>query len=352
MTEAKFNAAMLTLARCARDLTQAEAARESGVTQALISKIENNLISTPSEDVVQAFADALKFPVEFFYQNERALGFPHFHHRKRSRLGVKVLNRIEADINIKRQHIIRLLKSYETNISRPIPQIDLENINSTPAKLAEKMREYWVMPRGPVQNMVELIESAGGIVILCDFGTSLLDGISFRLADLPPLFFMNKNVPADRFRFSLAHELGHMIMHNIPEDDDTLERQADEFAGAFLMPPQEVRPYLVDASIAKLARAKPYWLVSIKALIRRSYELKLITPHQYKMLCIEYNKAGYASGEPLPLEYEQPTMVGKMIDHHIQALNYTPKELSKILLLQEEEFCQHYIPQPKIRLIK
>jgi Zn-dependent peptidase ImmA (M78 family)/transcriptional regulator with XRE-family HTH domain len=345
-----FNADMLLLARGAREMTQAEAATSSGITQAMLSKVENRLVQ-PSGEVAMKLAKTLGFPVEFFYQEERAHGFPHFHHRKRNKLGAKTLDKIHALINIRRQHIVKLLRSYEAKIDRPIPLIDLDEKGFTPVDVARMMREYWMLPRGPIDSVIAVIEGAGGIVIVSDFGTALLDGISFRMPGLPPIFVMNKNVPGDRFRFSLAHELGHMIMHNIPDNDEAMEGHADEFASAFLAPGAEVRPHLMPPAIAKFARAKLYWKVSIKFLIRRAYDLKLMTPHQYKVLNIDYSKAGYNSGEPNPIPLEQPSLIGKVIQFHMKELGYTASDLASLLLMEEGEFHQTYLPRRSLELI-
>ncbi len=341
---ANFNAAMLQLARSARSLTQEEVANKSGVTQALLSKIENRLVETPSPEVVASISRALGFPTSFFYQRNDVLGLSHFHHRKRSKLGAKPLGRIHAITNIRRIHIERLLNSWEKESSKPIPQIDIDQDGLNPSQLAARMREYWLAPRGPIANLVDLVESAGGIIVLSDFGTALLDGISFRIPGLPPLFFMNSQAPGDRFRFSLAHELGHMIMHTVPDDDERMERQADEFAAAFLMPAQDIRPYLSTASLSKFGRIKPLWRVSIKSLIKRSHDLRLITNHQYKMLNIEYNKAKYGSGEPYPIELEKPRLLHRLVQHHLEVLGYSVAELAKMLCVNEPDFARAYLP--------
>lgn len=336
-----FNADMLRLARDSRAFTQADLAKAAGVTQALVSKIENGLIGTPSEEVVQKLSHAVNLPTDFFFQTERMVGFPHFHYRKRAKLGAKVLANIGAIINIKRQHIAKLLRSYEQAPSKPIPQLDLDETGLTPEKIAERMREYWLLSRGPIKDLVELIEEAGGIVILCRFGTALLDGISLRAEGLPPLFFMNRDVPGERFRFSLAHELGHMIMHSTPGEEDKMEEEAHRFAAAFLMPASDIKPYLVTPKLSAFGRVKAYWKVSIKALIRRAHELKTMTDSQYRWLCVQYSKT-FKLGETGELGLETPHKLRGMVEYHLRELGYSIGELAKLLMVKPDELEKAY----------
>lgn len=347
----KFNPDMLRLARDAREATQADLAIWSGVTQALISKIENRL-TVPSADVVEKIALALRLPVSFFMQEERTIGFPPFHYRKRVRLGAKALARIGAWINIRRQHIAKLLCSYEVKSGKPIPQYDLDETGLTPEQIAERLRSYWLLPRGPVESMVQLIEKAGGIVVPCRFDTNLLDAVSFRSADLPPLFFMNRDMPGDRFRFSLAHELAHVVMHNIPGDDQEMEEEADRFAASFLMPATDIRPYFKEMKISSIGRLKPYWKVSIKALIKRAYDLKLMTDHQYKMLNIQYNTAFKQGETPFEFPQEQPSTLRGAVSYHLENLGYSPQELAKSLYLADDDTQVIYGDGPKLRVVK
>lgn len=346
----KFNADMLQLARDARELTQSELAGASGVTQALVSKLEHGLITEPSEDVVASLSSTLRFPVEFFYQQDRAVGFPHFHYRRRARMGKKELARIEAIINIRRQHLVKLLRSYEEPVAKPIPQIDLDGSGTTPEKVAERMRAYWMLPRGPVKNLVELVEQAGGIVIANNFKTTLLDGVSFRSEGLPPLFFINKDMPPDRARFSLAHELGHMILHAVPDDDAVMEAQAHRFAAEFLMPAADIRPYLKDPKLSNFARIKGFWHVSIKALIKRAYDLRMLTDYQYKSLNIQYNKV-YGGTEPQQFEHETPMRLRYIVRYHLEKLGYTIGELAKLLCFHEDDLSRVYLGRPRLSVV-
>jgi Zn-dependent peptidase ImmA (M78 family) len=346
-----FNPDMLKLARDAREVTQAELAMQTGLSQALISKMEHGLISEPGSEAIAVIANELRFPEHFFFQQERAVGFPHFHYRKRAKLGAKALARIGALLNIKKQHVSKLLRSYEQQPLKPIPQIDLDEFGLTPDRVAERVRAFWMIPRGPVQNIVEIIEQAGGIVVNVSFGTNLMDGISFRSEGLPPIFVMNKDVPGDRYRFSLAHELGHMIMHGLPEDDEKMEDEAHRFAAAFLMPADDIRPYLSSPKLNSLGRVKAFWRVSIKALIRRSNDLNLITPYQYKSLNIEYSRA-FKGGEPVPVQIEKPTRLQSIVIYHKESLGYSLQDLGTMLAAHPDEIENEYYGEKRgLRLI-
>jgi Zn-dependent peptidase ImmA (M78 family)/DNA-binding XRE family transcriptional regulator len=346
-----FNRAMFSVARAARGFTQAELAKAASVTQALISKLEAGLTVDPTEETVAALASALRVPVSFLMSPERPHGMPQFHYRKRAKLGRRALEMIEAQINIRRIHAARLLRGYEVDADR-FPVIDLVALEWTPQQAAERIRALWMLPRGPIDDLTEAVERAGAIVVQIDFGTSLLDALSFRLPGLPPLIFMNSNVPGDRYRFTLAHEIAHLIIHNHPETDEQMETQADQFAAALLMPPKEIRPYLTSPSLGSLARVKPFWKVSIKALIVQCERLKMITPNQYTGLMVNYSKAGYGRGEPFPIPVEKPSTLSAALEYHLSALGYSTEELAELLLMERGEFEETYTPRPRLRLVK
>ncbi len=345
-----FNRAMLEVARSAQGFTQSELARQAGVTQALISKLESGLTADPSDETVEAIAAALKVPVIFLQSNERPHGMPQFHYRKRAKLGRKALDKIEAHINIRRIHTARLLRSYEVS-SDGFPSIDLDSKGWTAQQAAEHIRGLWLMPRGPVENLTEFVERAGAIVIQIDFGTRLLDALSFRIPGMPPLIFMNSDMPGERYRFTLAHEVAHLLLHNAPETDEDMESQADEFAGELLMPAKEIRPYLKNPSLGSLARIKPYWKVSIKALIYQCSRHKMIMPNQYTGLMVNYSKAGYSRGEPFPMPVEKPTVLDAALTYHLSDLRYSIEEVASLLMMEVDQFKDTYCVRPRLRLV-
>lgn len=344
----KFNHHMMTLARDARAMTQADLAETLGFGQGTLSKYETGF-SEPPHEFVEQLADVLGFPPSFFYEPGRPYGLPPFHYRRRKKLSAKALSRIVAEMNIRRLHLTKMLVSFQRRMNTFIPEIDPDEYRGkskgrlTPDDAARVVREMWMLPSGPIPNMVELLEDNGGVVIPCDFGTDLLDAMSQRIDGMPVLFFVNVHAPTDRLRHTLAHELGHMVLHTITlKSDEEMEDDADAFAGAFLLPADEIRPQLRRFDLRQLANLKGYWKVSMTAIAVRADRLKLITPYQSKMFWIEMSKLGYRKREPNEPPREHPKLLRQMISFHMKKLGYSVAEMSRLLHLQVPEFREMY----------
>lgn len=343
---------MLTLARESRGYTQAELAVAADFGQGTLSKYETGVLQPP-DAAVSVLSRALSYPEPFFFQHGHPYGFPPFHYRKRKKLSAKALGRIVAEMNIRRMHVQKLSLSYSERGNRFIPEIDMDEFQGSSRNrpdvesVARTIREAWMLPNGPVENMVELIEENGGIVIPCDFGNDLIDAMSQRIDGLPVLFFVNAHAPSDRLRLTLAHELAHMVLHTVAfKDDDEMEREADQFAGAFLLPADEIRGQLRRFDLRHLANLKSYWKVSMAAIAMRASSLNLITPYQTKMFFIEMNKLGYRKREPNEPPKETPSKLKRMIEYHQRVLDYSESDMSSLLCMTPNEFNAMYRPEP------
>ena len=129
----------------------------------------------------------------------------------------------------------------------------------------------WRMPIGRVRGLASWVESAGCLIIEHDFGTERVDGLS-QWVDDHPLLFINRTVPTDRKRLTIAHELGHLCLHTHEVGED-VEGEANRFAAEFLMPAEVIKPQLRNISLGRLIDLKRLWGVSMQALIERAYTL-------------------------------------------------------------------------------
>jgi Zn-dependent peptidase ImmA (M78 family) len=360
----RVNHHMVTLARDARGVMQDELAERARIGQGTLSKYENGVLDVP-DHFVPVLSQALRYPREFFYQLGRPYGFPPFHYRKRKKLSAKALGRIVAEMNIRRMHIAKLARSFDLKTNRFIPEIDMDEYQGGSRRrpdiedIARSVRELWMLPRGPVSNLMELIEENGGIVIPCDFQTDLIDAMSQRIDGMPVLFFVNINSPSDRVRYTLAHELGHMILHTVTvKDDEEMENEADHFAGAFLLPADEIKVQLRRFDLRHLANMKGHWKVSMQAIAYRADRLQLITPYQNKMFWIEMSKLGYRKREPNEPPKEVPGLLRRMVNFHQRHLGYSVPDLAQLLCLGIDEFQAMYAPsvlatsrKPTLRIV-
>ena len=185
-----FNPEMLILAREAEGLTQSALALLLSVQQGTISKMEAGLLS-PSEDTMEKLATALNAPKSFFFQADRVFGFNStvFFHRKREALPDKVLRKLHAFMNLTRMRVERLLRSIAA--SPPMfRQLSLDEYKSA-EEVACLARSMWMLPAGPIRNVTETIENAGGIVVRFDFCTRQIDAVSEWVPGFPPIFLVN-----------------------------------------------------------------------------------------------------------------------------------------------------------------
>jgi Zn-dependent peptidase ImmA (M78 family) len=336
-----FNPEMLILARGAAGLSQADLAREMGWSQGKASKVENGLIELTNEECERlAF---LNYPANFFKSPGLPEGFGSCctFHRKRMTTPIRAIDQLHDQINIRRIQIARLLKS--AKLAPPsFPRMDVDEFES-PSIIARHVRATWKMPRGRIKSLVQAIEAAGGIVVQCDFPTPKIDAVSQLSQSMPPIFFLNRAAPVDRWRRSLAHELGHIVMHAAGPSLNA-EDEAEEFASEFLMPDsEELRRDLQDISIRSAAALKLKWRVSMQSLIMRAYHLGMIKQSRYRSLFVRLSQLGYRKLEPHPLEGECPIQVRQLIDLHLHELGYSDDDLAKTMLCTVNRFRAEYM---------
>jgi Zn-dependent peptidase ImmA (M78 family)/transcriptional regulator with XRE-family HTH domain len=351
-----LNHEMIVLAREYRNLTQEQLARSVTVSQATIAKIEGGLSRDVATHLIQRIAASLEFPVEFFYQTGERLSFgsSSYYCRKRSDITAADRRRISGIVNLFRLSLKRLLNAVDLEPSRKLPFFDLENYSGSPVHVARAVRAFWQLPEGPIKDLTMLIESAGIVIITCNFGTKAMDATSLRLADMPPMILISRNIPNDRWRFTLAHELGHLVMHDVPREE--MEDEADQFAEEFLMPEKELRAQFTSFAkirLQDLANLKPYWKVSIAALLMRAGTLGYVSVAQKKNLWAQMSKLGYRRQEPGVLPAEKPENFDNLFTYYKRELGYTVDDLARTLAIFPEEFGRLGVEAaaPKIRAI-
>lgn len=338
-----FNPEMLTLARDYRGFTQSELSKRLGITQGKLSKIESGLQGI-SDDVLCKLAEELDFPTKFFFVVERRSGLPTSFYRKRKTTPKKAEAWLCSLVNIYKIHLERLVRAVEVP-DFEIPHIEVDDFDGDPAMVAQETRRLLRIPPGPIANLTETLENAGIVVIRTDIRSAKVDGLSIYFdKSLPPLFVISDAIPGDRLRFTLAHELGHLVMHHRVAGmaSPAIEAEADEFASEFLMPAREIKGQLSRLNLEKLASLKMHWKVAMQALMYRARSLGQITQNQYKYLCVQMSRLGYRKNEPVTIPTEQPTLLLEILEAHSSSLGYSREELQSLLISNETDFRSLY----------
>lgn len=352
-----FNGRMLTLARQVRRTGQAElvALLEGSVTQGTLSKLEHGRLQ-PQAELVDKLARALGVRPSFFYRGACLRDPMVSYHRKRSKLSVKDQDAVHGLAEVFRLNIKALLESVELAPRLPsLPSLDPDHFGRDMEEIARLLRQRWQVAKGPVGDLTRLVEEAGIIVVAFDFGSALIDAFCQHSIDgMPPLIFMNANQPKDRFRFSLAHEIGHLVCHQTPHPEQEIE--ANRFASEFLMPTREIRNDFDTHSLMRFMDLKMYWGTSMQSIIYKAWQIGSLSDRMYKYYMIEMSKRGFRTREPVEATHlgENPTALRALINAHLSELHYSVDDLAELFGLQTEGVEMLYpVPRkrPVLRLV-
>jgi Zn-dependent peptidase ImmA (M78 family)/DNA-binding XRE family transcriptional regulator len=344
-----FNPKMVTLAREAAGLTQHSLAHEAGISQAFISKIEHGL-EDPNDVVLERMGAACNVPVQFFYQGDEVIaeGIVDFFHKKRLTLPAKPLRRAEAVANMSRLEALRLFRALEFPDARPFPAFSIDEYS--PEDAAQGVRATWRVARGPLPNLVALIEATATPVFAVNLGHEKLAAISLPGVAGGHVILLNSQLPPSAQRFALAHELGHLAMHCGTASED-MEHDADAFAAALLMPADDIRPELRGVRFRDLGALKARWRVSLAALIRQSHSLRMISDRQYRTFNIQLNGLpGGRKREPGEPDPEQPRLMRHILENYQREMGYSTDEIRDVMVITRKRFDEFYIGAPQRRL--
>jgi transcriptional regulator with XRE-family HTH domain len=303
----------LTQLRLARNLTLDELAAQIGgiVTKQALSKYEQNQ-AQPSPLVLTKLSAALGVKANYFLSSSQ-ITVKFVAYRKATSLLQREKARVESVVSQcleDRVRIQTLIGQTKTDII-PWNQLRISSLEDT-EKQANYMRMLWELGTSPISNVVGAFEEHQ-LCVLSIKADEKFDGISALGCDsgsniLAGAIVSRQDVPGERQRLNLTHELGHLVM-KIPDNIDE-EKAAFRFGSAFLAPADRLikqigskRSYI---DIAELLILKKQFGISLQALLRRMLDLGIINDSYYRRWCIYISKTGWKKQEPDELVRETP----------------------------------------------
>ena len=325
-------------ARLARGMTTQELAEKIDVSRQSISKYELG-ISEPQSSTINIISECLDVPISFF---RKPLSVP----LTRSTTFYRSLKTNAA----RAKDVMSVLSDWASQIASLItesiifPDVDMpllpvqfETQESYSyddiEQITQSVRDAWKLGGSPLPNLAHTLESHGIVIATIKTGFTETDACSSIVNGRPFIFLDIQKECAVRTRFNLAHELGHLILHNnIQQSDledkkllDRIEREANQFASCFLLP---CDPFLLDVHSTSLQAFMPLkkkWKVSIQAMVYRCKELGIFSENQMIYIQKQISAKRWRKSEPFDNEWpcEKPVILSKSVQMLIERGDYT-----------------------------
>lgn len=304
-------------------LRELELAIQAQVSAQAIGKYERGEMM-PSSTILLALAKALQVSPEYLL-SEREIVLTGVDFRKAPHAGAKEERAVEASVldQVERYlELEELLPDAEQAWHAPGHQaFEIERIEDA-EQAADALRRLWKLGIDPIPFMAELLEDKGVKVIALDLPESVSGSKAFvQRPDQPnvPVIVVNQSHNGERQRFTLAHELAHLVLRFSGLSEAEQEKAADRFAGAFLMAKDMMLrllgPHRTSISIGELAELKKLFKVSIASLVVRCAQLGIVSKAVYGRLWAQIKNQGWnsqASHEPGILDPEVPQRMERL----------------------------------------
>ncbi|RIW80914.1 helix-turn-helix domain-containing protein, partial [Acinetobacter baumannii] len=346
------------LARQRRGLTKRDLAHRLDVTDRTVSNWYNN--QEIDERILEKAAEILDFPLSFFYGSD----VEKIHAESVSFRALTKMTAKKRDMAISQTILAEMISDWiDQNFELPPPNVpDLHELRSDfsnaitnesideatdnevnyyleysyPEACADTVRKAWGLGEQPIPNLIALLESKGIRVFSLTDEAQDVDACC-RWTSGRPFIFLNTSRTAERCRFDLAHELGHLVMHKHGIIEGIhIEQEANAFASAFLMPR---RSLLADPlkipSLRSILSKKEIWQVSAAALTYRYNKLGIITDWNATSIYKQLAQRG-RNNEPNPIAHESSLLLDKVFKVLAQE-NFDLSKLTNDVCLTLEE---------------
>lgn len=271
------------------------------ISKQALSKYEKGLIK-PRSDVLISLAKALDVRVDYFFRSS-TVSISGIEFRKRSRLTKKDEDRVKFQtIDFLQKYCeIEEILNIPASFKNPVTNKQISNHIDIEIAAIE-IRKNWNLGNGPITHLIELLEEKGFKIFEVDTGDKF-DGLSGFVENMGiPIITIYKKGDLARKRFTVAHELGHLLLDFSDVKEAKPEKLCHVFAGALLLPQDIMREELWkqrnNITEWELKKLKGIFGVSMQAVMARAFHLNIISESTYRSFNIYVNKNGWRKAEP------------------------------------------------------
>jgi Zn-dependent peptidase ImmA (M78 family)/DNA-binding XRE family transcriptional regulator len=262
----------------------------------------------PDSEMIGMLCDAFNVRSDFFTR-ESIVELGEISFRKLSKLPEKEQSKIKEQTKevLSRYLELENILNISPTFNSPLHKTKSINSDKDIDNAADEVRESWDLGDDPISNVIELLENKG--VKVFEMEASLdLDGLSTFVNGGLPVIVLNSNKLKyrDRKRFTVLHELAHLLLPLDGFDEKRVEKYCHAFAGALLLPKKSAFKELGEKrsklSIQELGLIKQEYGISIQAIIFRALSLGIISEYYLKYFFKYINEMGWKVNEPYKLD--------------------------------------------------
>ena len=324
-------------ARLLAGFTQKELADRLGkrgypVTSAAISKYEKNKSHPPAQFMLLASSEMNVRSTYFSHQPSEKVIWKSF--RRQSRLGKKKQEAVkEYAADLAELHVELHSLLYPNNPPNLPPPTQVRNPTEA-EEVAKSVRDGWDLGNRPLDNLVQTAEDRGVVVISWHDESGRFDGLSGTCGAYP-VTVINTNRSSDRIRFSLAHEIGHLVMDTSTVSVKNEERFAHRFAAALIVPAKhaylELGTKRDRLDWGELMMLKRKFGLSMAAWVTRAKDLGVINQYQHTLMFKDLSRRGWRKQEPVEyLGDEEPLQLKQMALRAVAEGLTSPDRISSV----------------------
>lgn len=315
MPPSKYDPQRLTLALEFKGWTQKELASRLEVRPAYVSMLVHG-----RADLTDSLVDRIGFvtglPSSFFSRPAPLVDIGSLTFRKRA--NARNVGALTSEWALLTDAVARLREMCPVSDCAPwldslAPSMRVDA--DTVEQIALDARRSWGLSDDePIRNLCGNLDRQGIIVASTINQLEKGEGLSCpaRLWNQPVIGLCAQGKSGERMRFTLAHELAHLILHR-DREPERMEDEANRFAGALLFPRTAARQELHAAmTLADFAHVKARWGISVAALTRRALDLDVIDGDRYRSLQIQLSNRGWRMREPVEVEPEDASLLAQM----------------------------------------
>lgn len=328
----------LRLARTFNGLTLAQLGEIVSSSRQYIQRLETDDETCPSQEMLEALTEALQVKEDFFFDRIEELREDQGHFRRLQTTPLHVRSTVLSYGTIFTL-LVRHLEEYVDFPQIKIPNVEVATREDV-ERAAEQCRKTWGLGLdAPILNMTRTLESAGVVVTTFGGVSEKIDAFSL-VRGRPVIVRSIDKESTSRLRFDLAHECGHLVMHTaLLTGDPATEAEANQFASAFLLPRVAfIKEFPRTTSIdwRLLFEMKKRWSVSIQAIIRRAYDLGILTAIQYRNANVYISRMQWKRNEPCEPATEAPELIPSAIKYLKEEEGISVKDLACALYVNPE----------------